>query len=1606
MVFKMWKVSFMPMNKNRIKLFVAISIAVLLLPAGLNVTFATDVGSQSRGPRNVVAGPIELIKNGNFNTNQFWSYEGYNDLIAYYENTPKSANVTFLSPQVYFGPVNTWSYGYINQSISKSYSTRNTATSVNLKFDCSVIEFDGSLLVGAGTIIGYIRAYINQTQNPTPIYSQQVNINTKTAFNVDADVGTLMAGKGQFSLSLQFQINVNLGPTSTHTFDKCLVRFDNVSLQLTDKYPPNVIVNQDEYGPYNSTDPGQIIDVDFLYGGGGNNTLDIGSYRIGSSWFNVFTLDTDSYTTNWALDWYKVNEGDNTIYLRCNDTLGNSNDTEKFSIFKDTKLPQSQAVPLSAIINTSTLQIYYTTSDPLPSSGIHHIELWVADKGSQNYIKYTDLTYPSGEFSVSPVTYNSSKDGEYEFYTLAVDNASNREIAVPTSPDATTMIDTTPPTSAAGPLSEYQASITFDIPFSKSDSLSGINNVKLFYTEDDGTTWTQYQSGSKFNFTSSPITFTAPKETKYGFYTVATDNATNIELGGIPSSGTTPDVSTTVDTRNPIPKILTPRNFTHHTAKIGSKVVYVTALSAIDTTQIIFDYYNDTNNNTLPDDDNTWINIGLDDDPGNGWNVTWDISGLNADHLLVRANATDYSNKQGEGINTGIEIDNTDPIISIKSPIFGDIYANTCDIKFTTSDDAAYVILEYWQNDKWNDIDILYAPKVNDSFTWHSSFTEETEIELRATVYDEVGLSGFDMVEGLEFGRNSPIISEEFNLLEWTWDEDFTEKVRVFTQYETDVEDSGEYLKWYVTGHNKSLYEIKGNNRTDDTFTFTSIQDMWGSEIITFHLWDTDNLEDEIDVLVTINPINDAPHYTSDMPGTISVKAGYARNWDLSSYIIDVDDAPEELTLNTTDPTKITVDMLMLTLNYGEDQLFQTVNVNITVKDPDGLFSMTSVDIKISDNFPPEVSEKLPDLTIYEKEVISNYFDLDDHFMDRDGDKLSYTHNDLTRVAVTITEDGTVDFEGKSPGVETVTFKAWDNETFAESKMQVTVIDVNEPPIIEGIPDISLHYDVSLTYHLDDYIIDDNNTEDLMIWTSSELASNVQVDPDDNLALILQFPQAMIMPYDITVTVWVTDGEFTDSDEFVVTVTEFYPILLKYQIEDVEFEEDTNYTNAFDLWDYFEDLDGGSHFQAEGFNPDNLTVEILESDGEAMVNFYPSKDFYGNVKVKFIGVDTYTDSQASDTITVHITPVNDAPTINAIPDIKVEVDQPTQFNLEAYLFDIDDAIYNLTVTIDDPSVKVNGRVLTFNYSKPGTKTLTITVDDGEAQVSRDIKVIVEEEKIPTFLDYIIDYWWVIILIIIIILIFNSVVYKRLSHYTVEEVFLVHKSGILIAHRMRKPSTDYDEEIVSGMFTAVQEFIKDTFSNGDESGEAFSLQELTLGENRILLEQGEHIYMAVIFAGRGTKQLRRKTTKLLIEIESKYSDPLINWFGDMDKFKGIDQMLKILIPKEEALSEEEDPSKKGVDMIHGGDVPPPPVQPTALPPKRTPVPQQPTPTHTPQPSPKPQAQPSIQPKVVQLPPTPKVTKPEVTTQPTPTPKPTPKIKPNPIKKAEPVPKVKE
>jgi hypothetical protein len=178
----------------------------------------------------------------------------------------------------------------------------------------------------------------------------------------------------------------------------------------------------------------------------------------------------------------------------------------------DTTPPTSRVQALPTYVRSTIVTLGVTSSDL--GSGVDYMELYYRYNALGLYTKYAPSTNPTGKWTGSSISFNSADaqgQGPYQFYSVAVDMAGNRELA-PTYPDASTTIDTGAPISSlamqgtSGENGWYVTEITATI--TASDQWSGISSIK--YRLNDGI-WTQY---------ASPISISAEGTTTLGFYAI------------------------------------------------------------------------------------------------------------------------------------------------------------------------------------------------------------------------------------------------------------------------------------------------------------------------------------------------------------------------------------------------------------------------------------------------------------------------------------------------------------------------------------------------------------------------------------------------------------------------------------------------------------------------------------------------------------------------------------------------------------------------------------------------------------------------------------------------------------------------------------------------------------------------------------------------------------------------------------------------------------------------------------------------------------------------------------------------------------------------------
>jgi N-acetylneuraminic acid mutarotase len=125
---------------------------------------------------------------------------------------------------------------------------------------------------------------------------------------------------------------------------------------------------------------------------------------------------------------------------------------------------------------------------------------------------------------------------------------------------------------------------------------------------------------------------------------------------------------------------------------------------------------------------------------------------------------------------------------------------------------------------------------------------------------------------------------------------------------------------------------------------------------------------------------------------------------------------------------------------------------------------------------------------------------------------------------------------------------------------------------------------------------------------------------------------------------------------------------------------------------------------------------------------------------------------------------------------------------------------------------------------------------------------------------------------------------------IDDIFLVYRDGRLISHNTRKLKPDSDDSVLASMFTAVQEFVKDSFAE-DESAH---INEISYGENKILIEHGKSLFMAAVVSGEGTRRMHEQMKAAVYNIEQECSPALVKWSGEAKELKESKKWIKALI----------------------------------------------------------------------------------------------------------------
>ena len=128
--------------------------------------------------------------------------------------------------------------------------------------------------------------------------------------------------------------------------------------------------------------------------------------------------------------------------------------------------------------------------------------------------------------------------------------------------------------------------------------------------------------------------------------------------------------------------------------------------------------------------------------------------------------------------------------------------------------------------------------------------------------------------------------------------------------------------------------------------------------------------------------------------------------------------------------------------------------------------------------------------------------------------------------------------------------------------------------------------------------------------------------------------------------------------------------------------------------------------------------------------------------------------------------------------------------------------------------------------------------------------------------------------------------KPVAQYKIEELYLIYKDGRLIQN-LSAVEVKTDSDIMSGMLTAINDFVQDSFNTEGDLGS------IDYGNNKIILQRGNHSYLAAVIYGEIENKFKGKLFRSVAQIENL--NPTINaWNGDSTSIIQVKENLKPII----------------------------------------------------------------------------------------------------------------
>ena len=561
---------------------------------------------------------------------------------------------------------------------------------------------------------------------------------------------------------------------------------------------------------------------------------------------------------------------------------------------------------------------------------------------------------------------------------------------------------------------------------------------------------------------------------------------------------------------------------------------------------------------------------------------------------------------------------------------------------------------------------------------------------------------------------------------------------------------------------------------------YTPSADFNGTEVITYTVSDgTDTATGTL--TVTVTPVNDAPVAVADTATVLEDAATTSIDVIANDTDVDLGNILSLTTVSTPGTGTVSISLDGVSVDYTPSADFNGTEV-ITYTVSDGTDTATGT-LTVTVTPVNDAPEAIADTATVSEDSATTSIDVIANDTDVDlGNILSLTTVSTPGTGtVSINLDGvSVDYTPSADfnGTEVITYTVSDGTDTATGTLTVTVTPVNDAP--EAIADTATVSEDSATTSID--VIANDTDVDLgnilsLTTVSTPGTGTVSINLDG--VSVDYTPSADFNGTEV-ITYTVSDGTDTATGTLTVTVTPVNDA--PEAIADTATVSEDSATTSIDVIANDTDVDLGNILSLTTVSTPGTGTVSINLDGVS-VDYTPSADFNGTEVI------TYTVSDGTDTatgtLTVTVTPVNDAPI--AVEDTASVLENAIMISTDVISNDIDvdgDILLLSAISYSGlGTVIVNVDEITIDYTPApnfiGTEVINYSVTDGvlSSEGVLNINVITPEEiqitkpelNIPKFFtpngDGINDTW--------------NIKWNNISNYKIIEVNIYNRYGKIL-----------------------------------------------------------------------------------------------------------------------------------------------------------------------------------------------------------------------------------